>query len=61
MVGDARDDERQRKAMADDINAVVEGAKRAQAKEFYVLDFHGSAPPRPNLLPDDLDPSITAI
>ncbi|MEM7798600.1 MAG: M55 family metallopeptidase [Chloroflexota bacterium] len=55
---DARDDERQRKAMADDINAVVKGAQRAGANDFYVLDFHGSAPPRPNLLPEDLDPTI---
>jgi D-amino peptidase len=55
---DARDDERQRKAMADDVNAVVQGARRGGATEFYVQDFHGSSPPRPNLLPDDLDPGI---
>ncbi|MEM7117915.1 MAG: M55 family metallopeptidase [Chloroflexota bacterium] len=55
---DARDDERQRKAMADDINAVVTGARQGGAEDFYVLDFHGSAPPRPNLLQDDLDPAI---
>lgn len=55
---DARDDERQRKAMADDINAVVAGARRAGGDDFYVLDFHGSSPPRPNLLPNDLDPAI---
>lgn len=55
---DARDDERQRKAMAEDVNAIVRGARRAGAREFFVADFHGSAPPRVNMLPDDLDPEV---
>jgi D-amino peptidase len=55
---DARDDEGQRKAMAEDVNAVVEGARRGGADEFYVLDFHGSSPPRPNLTLGQLDPAI---
>jgi len=55
---DAKDDERHRKAMAEDVNAVVRGARRGGAKEFYILDFHGSDPPRPNLLPNDLDPGV---
>jgi D-amino peptidase len=58
---DARDDERQRKAMAGDVNAVVEGARRGGGTEFHVLDFHGSSPSRPNLLPDDMDPDIRLI
>lgn len=55
---DARDDERQRRAMAEDLNAVVQGARRGGATDFYVLDFHGASPPRPNLLMTDLDPGI---
>ncbi len=55
---DARDDERQRKAMAGDVNAVVDGARRRGAEEINVLDFHGSSPPRPNLLLEDLDPHV---
>ena len=55
---DARDDERQRQAMAGDVNAVVAGARQGGAKEIYVLDFHGSSPPRPNMLLEDLDPSV---
>lgn len=55
---DARDDEWQRKAMAGDVNAIVRGVRSGGAEEIYVLDFHGSSPPRPNLLPDDLEPDV---
>lgn len=55
---DAKDDEWQRKAMAEDVNAVVRGARLGGAEEVHVLDFHGSSPARPNLRPDDLEPGI---
>lgn len=55
---DAQDDERQRKAMAGDVNAVVAGLRRGGASEICVLDLHGSSPPRPNLLLEDLDPGV---
>lgn len=58
---DARDDERQRRAFADDVNAVTRGARAAGAGRVDVLDFHGSNPPRPNLLPGDLDPGARLI
>ncbi len=55
---DARDDWRQRQAMAGDVNAVVEGARRGGGKDIYVIDFHGSSPARPNLMLEDLDPEV---
>lgn len=55
---DAKDDERQRKAMAEDVNVIVKGARQGGAEEFYIWDAHGSSPPRPNLLATDLDPGV---
>lgn len=52
---DGPDDERQRLAMADDINAAIRGAWEAGAREFVVAATHGSAPPRPNLIPGSID------
>jgi D-amino peptidase len=52
---DTVDDERQRKAMAADINAAIRGAWAGGARELVVAATHGSSPPRPNLVVDDID------
>ena len=55
------DDENQRQQMTADLNAVIKGARSAGASEFVILDFHGSAPPRPNLRLKDIDPEAKLL
>ena len=55
------DDENQRQQMTADVNAVIKGARSAGASEFVILDSHGSAPPRPNLRLNDIDPETKLL
>ena len=55
------DDENQRQQMTADVNAVIKGARSAGAREFVILDSHGSAPPRPNLRLKDIDPEAKLL